>query len=465
MINARRVFGAISALLIIIALLAMRPSGEPGVPLRDFSAYYSAGAAWSSGDDPYTTAIAKTEQLLPGARADLGEMLPYFGMPAAVPFFALFAKLPYSGASIAWGALLAFALAALLFGLRALFALTAEQIIYTLLLLLSFVPITSGLTLGQSALVAEAATVMALVLASTPAAPSVSLVFAALQPVMALPSLAMLITKRGAVAVAAAGLIVYALGVWVAGVAWPLAFAKVLFAASGAERFDAIQYTPASVLYGFGLSEGRATAVGLTILSLVAAIAAYGVAQTTSVVHRFAIIAAATPFLTGFVHEHNFVVLIVPMMLCLLIARQAWLVIVACSLVSLNWLDFAQQPQGVWQDIVLATAFLCACAALNCGRWSKAFVRGAPIAIVFMAIGAYLGTHHPLPIWPNDMTSVHAAAGATAADVWKQEQLQTGLLRPDAAAALLRAFALLGSALLFCLTLNIDVHEVVERRN
>jgi hypothetical protein len=457
-ITTRRVFGALSAALIIVALVAMRPSGEPGVPLRDFSAYYSAGLTWATGGDPYSSSVAKIEQALPGARPDLGEMLPYFGMPAALPLFALFGKLPYATACIVWGAFLALALGTLLFALRALLSLTLEQTTYTALLLLSFVPITSGLTLGQSALLAETATLLTLLLPSVP-----FLIFAALQPAMALSALAMLTTKRGAISIIIAAVIVYALGALASGFAWPLAFAKVLLAASEAERFDIIQYTPISVFYGFGIPENLATALGLTVLSFAAAIAAYAFARATSLLHRFTIIAAATPFLTGFEHEHNFVVLVVPMILCLLAARHAWLAIIACSLVSINWLDFAQQPQGVWQDVTLAAGFLCACAALSCGTRSKAFARGAPIALIFIAIGAYVGTHHPLPIWPNDMTTVYGGANTLAADLWKKEQLQTGLLRPDAAAALLRSFALLGSALLFYLILDIDVQHIVER--
>lgn len=461
MISARRILGALATILVAVALLALRPSGEPGVPLRDFSVYYSAGATWLAHGDAYSTAIANTEHTLPGSRADLGEMMPYFGMPAMLPVFALLARFPYAQAALIWSLIGVLSIVVILIALRSLLRLDNEQTWFAAIVLLSFVPVTSAITLGQSALPAHAAALIALACAGLPIATGIAIAISSLQPTAALGSLALLGSLRGRFAIAIGAAIVYTLGVVGDGPMWPLHFAQVLADAGSAEHQDLIQYTPASVLYGFGISPGIS---GIIAVGAVVA-AAYGVWRTSSLLHRFAIICAAMPFVAGFFHEHNFVVLLLPLLLCLMNGRHAWVAIVASVLVSMNWLDFSQQPQGVWQDCLLALGFLCACGALTCGSTGKAFLRAAPIALAFIAVGAYVGTHHPLPIWPNDMTVVHASPTTSAAQIWKQEQLQTGLLQPDATAALLRSFALLGSALLFYLTLNIDIHEIVERRN
>ncbi|HET9030632.1 MAG TPA: hypothetical protein VFN49_10660, partial [Candidatus Aquilonibacter sp.] len=260
------------------------------------------------------------------------------------------------------------------------------------------------------------------------------------------------------IALIAGALLIVAAGCVAMGWSWIVEYARVLGAHASAERFAVIQYTPAAVLYGFGVPKATASAVAVIIALLAVAAAVGGVIRASSLVRRFCIACCAIPFVAGFFHEHDFVALFASALFAVAYARRAWAATLGCALVGINWLDFAQQPQAVAQDAVLACGLLCALIALRPQRGQ--FV-AAGVALLSIAAGAWIGAVHHLPIWPNDMHGV--AAGASIAEVWKNEQLQTGLMRPDAAAALLRTFALLGSALLLWSTLDVDVHHVVER--
>ena len=455
---AQRICAVAAAILVGTALLLLHPPGEPGVVLRDFEAYYSAGLTWLAHADPYSLAIWNAESHIPGVVASRHEVLPFVGLPATLPFWSLFSRMPYQTATLVWILLIAGALVTLVIASITLLRLHAAHAILAAIAALAFVPITSDFGLGQAALPAYAFAVFTLT--TPPLLASVAIALSALQPNVALGLGVMLQSPRTSIALVFGAIIIYAVGTIAAGAAWPLHYASVVSTHAQAERFAAIQYTPAAVLYGFGLPQPLAQGAGWLIALTAAIVAIAGALRTRATAHRFAILCCAIPFATGFFHEHDFVALFVPALFTLVYARNTALSAFAMVLVGVNWLDFAQQPQAAPQDITLAAGLFMAAA----GFAPKPHVVASAVAsIAAVAFGAWIGHTHPLPIWPNDMAGT--TTGATIAEVWKNEQLQTGLLRPDTAAALLRSFALLGSALLLYLVLNVDVHHVVERRD
>ncbi len=456
--GAQRLCAILAALFVAIALLALHPTGEPGVALRDFEAYYSAGATWLAHGDPYALAIWKTESQIAGVVASRHEVLPFVGVPATLPLWSLFAALSYQTATILWSILLVCALATIVIATARLLRLASIETTLAGILALAFVPITSDFGLGQAALPAYAFAVFALT--TPPVLTSIAVALSVLQPNVSLGLVAMFGSVRSAAALVAGAILVYAVGAFAAGTAWPLHYLATLAAHAQAERFAAIQYTPAAVLYGFGVPASIAQVAAFAIAAVAVILAVGGAIRARTIPHRFALLCSAIPFAAGFFHEHDFVALFVPAIFALAYARNTPLAVISTFLIGINWLDFAQQPQALPQDVVLSAGLFFAAIGFVPHR---NYLLTAVAAIAALAAGAWIGHNHTLPIWPNDM--IGAAHGPTIAEIWKNEQLQTGLLRPDAAAALLRCFALLGSALLFYLTLHVDVHEVVERRD
>ncbi len=455
---AQRICAVAAAILVVTALLVLHPSGEPGVALRDFEAYYSAGATWLAHGDPYSLAIWTAQTHIPGVVPARYEVLPFVGLPATLPFWALFSRLPYQVATIVWTLLLVCALISIVILSAHLLRLSIANTTLTAILVLAFVPITSDFGLGQAALPAYAFAVFALT--TPPLLGSIAVALSALQPNVALGLGAMLESPRTALVLISGAIIVYAAGAVAEGAIWPLHYASAVSAHARAERFATIQYTPAAVLYGFGLRDSIAQLVGWIIALGALVLAILGAVRARDTAHRFAILCCTIPFVTGFFHEHDFVVLFIPVLFALVYGRNAALAAFATVLVGVNWLDFAQQPQAAPQDITLAAALFIAAVGF---APKLDHIAAAVGSIAAVALGVWVGHVHPLPIWPNDIQGV--AHGRTIAEVWKNEQLQTGLLSPYAAAAVLRSFALLGSALLFFLVLNVNVHHVIERRD
>ena len=71
----------------------MRPVGTPGPLLRDFEAYYAAGATWALGGDPYGREVWRVERRVPGVDASHEELLPFVGPPFSLPLWRSFAAL------------------------------------------------------------------------------------------------------------------------------------------------------------------------------------------------------------------------------------------------------------------------------------------------------------------------------------------------------------------------------------
>jgi hypothetical protein len=449
---------AVAALLVAIALAFMRPAGEPGVLMRDFSAYYAAGATWLAHGDPYSaTTLSAAEQRTPGANANRLELLPFVGLPASILAWGALARLDYASALRAWAGILG---ASILLLLAASIALAGRRapplrIIASIAFAFCFVPLTSDLVLGQAALPAYAAMLVGVYLVSRVTfGGAVAFCVASLQPNVALPAAVVLRSLRGIVAVAVAAVACYAAGAVVAGSGWIAPYAHMLMRHATAERFSAIQITPAAIAYGFGAPKDVALIAGAAIGVLTLAYAIGGIVTTRDVPSQVAVACCAVPFVAGFVHEHDLIVTYFPILFCMRLTppRYRPMVIFAAILVAVNWLDFAQQPQAVWQDVVLAAAAIVALVALGTEAHerelpgaSNAFAAFATLGIAgLVALGAWIGVHYPLPIWPNDMTPFAPQTGADAATIWYEEQLHTGLLTPHIASAVLRSFSLLG---------------------
>jgi hypothetical protein len=474
-IRVRAALAIAAALLIACAFSLLRPAGEPGVVMRDFSAYYAAGATWLAHGNPYGASIGHVEHRAAGAGS--AELLPFVGLPATLPFWALFARFHYVAAAHLWLALLVLSALALFTASLALSggASSTDPVLKTggaALVLLSFVPFTSDFGLGQSALPACAAITAGVALLSrSTAGASLTFAIASLQPNLAVASAAVLGRVRGVAALGSAALLCYAAGAFAAGPDWIGAYLQVLARHGAAERFSSIQITPAAIAYGFGAPERGAMLFGVAVAAIVLGLGVAAVMRTPALEAKFAIACCAIPFVTFFVHEHDLIVLYFPLLYCLRYAPAALrpVALFAGVLVAVNWLDFAQQPQAVGQDIALACAAILSPLVLpGAGDRPAEGLRRFPrlrfaslgttmataSALGLVALGAWVGAHHPLPIWPNDMTAFTPPASAGAAAMWHEEQLHTGLLMPHPASALLRSFSLAGCASLLCVSIR-----------
>lgn len=449
----RRRLLAAACLAIAVALLAVRPAPTPGPSLRDLEAYWGAGATWNARADPYGRAIWNAEREVPGVNARRDELLPFIGPPATLLFWSSLARLPYAGAAALWWTILALSLLALVvLVIRAGGATIAPfSFLAMLALAIAFGPITSDLALGQIALPALlGAVTLALFADRSLIAATAGSCVAFAQPNLTLALASQLGRNRATLAIVAGASATYLLGTLASGPQWPLAYARAALAHVNAERFVAIQLTPASIAYGFGASPRIAE-----LVAALAALAAIGAALFIAVrvrdaFARLAAFAALLPFASGFFHEHDLTVAYAAAAWCALCARRATRAIALAGtlLVAIDWLGLAQRPTGVVQSLLLAIAALCAFAALGEQRDVRvAFIVGIALAALFAA-AAYLGARHPAPIWPDSLAAFHASSNATVSDVWMAEQRAAGLLIVAPVWAFLRSLSLLGCALL-----------------
>jgi hypothetical protein len=446
------------ALLVVAALLFMRPLGDGGVPFRDFEAYYAAGAAWNAHQDPYSADIIAIQDRIPGVNPTRNELLPFVGMPATLPLWGFLARFDYTTASRLWCVVLALAFFAIIVAVVTLagVSLRDTRAAAAFFFTLAFVPITSGMSLGQAALPGCAAMLLGVLLLSRGTiASSVGFLGGALQPNVALPALVTAGRGRGTPALLLAAIFCYAIGAFAQGPLWLSRYLHILSEQGAAERFAAIQYTPTAVLYALRVPPTLAIALASLVAAAAFGLAVYGVVTAEGVQARLAVACCAVPFATGFVHEQDFVVMLLPALFAARRAIGGWALaaIIACVLVSVNWLDFAQQPRGAWQDYMLACGAAMCIVAFSNAALDRAFA-AATLAACIVFGGAWTGLHHRLPIWPNDMAAIHPLPGADAAAIWHEEQEQTGLLAPHAASALLRSLSLTGCALLFAASLK-----------
>ena len=326
--------------------------------------------------------------------------------------------LPYAAAAALWLTLLA--IAALTLILCALYGsrerITAASFLAAAALAIAFGPITSDFALGQIALLAfAAATLLVTVVDRSVLAAAAAAVVAFAQPNVALGLASQLGRIRALAAIGLGALVTYGLGALALGPAWPLRYASAALAHGAAERFVAIQITPAAIAYGFGLPQKASwmLGLGLALLALAAGIAL--VSRVREPFARFAGCSALVPFVTAFVHEHDLVVAYVAALWCALRTRGATRVVAFTGtlLVCIDWLGLAQRPTGIAQSALLALAAAAAFAALAPPGEPRASRAILPIGALF-AVSAWLAIHHPAPVWPGALGLFHAPHGADA---------------------------------------------------
>ncbi|MBV8197149.1 MAG: hypothetical protein JO263_03360 [Candidatus Eremiobacteraeota bacterium] len=442
----------VAVVAILLAVTVARPRPTPGPLLRDFEAYWSAGVAWDAGADPYGRAIWRAESAVEGVDARRDELLPFVAPPATLPLWGALARLPFATAAALWLACLVVALFALVGAAVRLARVPAAAISYggALLLAASFGPVTSDLALGQLALPAFAGAICCVLLAewSTLAAAVAALVAFA-QPNAALGLVSQLGRNRATAAILIGALTALLVGAIALGWTWPPRYAKIVGAHGLAERFVAIQITPAAVAYGLGAGSTGAICVALAcaIATIAAAVAIWH--RVPERFARFAAFSALAPFVAGFFHEHDLVVTYPAVIWCALRTRNALhpVALAASMLVAIDWLGLAQRPTGTAQICLLAVAGASAFCALGETVGPQLLTAAASIGLLLGAAG--VAAHaHPLPVWPDALGRFHASAHAGAATVWFEEQRANGLLAVSPVAAALRSLPLLGCALL-----------------
>jgi hypothetical protein len=444
---------AFAYVAIVVAVFAVRPAPTPGPFLRDFEAYWSAGATWNAHQDPYGRAIWRWERSVAGVAAQRDEVLPFVNPPATLALWTLFARLPYQVAATVWLAILTATLLALVAtaSLAAQRTITPGAVATALALAIAFGPITSDVALGQLALPALLGAVLVAVIAerSLPTG-VVCACIAFAQPSLALGLVSALGRKRVALALLLAVAVSYALGAFYCGLAWPAWYVRVLLAHGVAERFAAIQLTTTSIAHAFGSTARGALLVEAGLGAVVVAAALLLARVVGDQFARFAAFSALVPFVAGFFHEHDLVVAYPAALWCAVRTRGAVrsVALAGTLLVAVDWLGLAQRPTGIAQSALLACAATAAFAAL---AGEASLTATLPIVAGFAALFATassLAAHHPLPIWPDALGAYHAPRGASIAAVWTAEQRASGLLAAQPLWAALRSLSLLGCALL-----------------
>jgi hypothetical protein len=455
----RHIAIAIAAIAYLSAILFFRPQPTPGPVMRDFEAYYAAGATWNRGEDPYGRTIWLAERSVPGVSAARDETLPFVNPPiVALPFFGLLARLPFAAAAAIWACAIALALVLLIVATLAIVGGPRDWRAYAAaaVFALAFGPISSNLALGQAALIAAAAVVCTgwSLLRDRPAPAAIGAYIALVQPALALPLVAWLRTWRWAAPLALAG--AAALVVWVGmsargHVPGFIAYATLLREHGSAERFALIQYTPAAIAYGLGANDAIANAIGVAI-ALVAVLCWLVIVARSRAGSLVPFVAACAllPFVVPFFHEHDFALLWFPCAFVLVRSgrdlQRSGLALLATLLIAVDWLGVAQRSDGAAQTLLLLIAVAAAAVALAPSTDARSsLVTVAPAAMLFVA--AALAQHHAAPIWPDAMRPFSMQPDASIAAVWHAEQAAAGMFARVPFWALLRVPPLIGCAL------------------
>ncbi|MBV9646236.1 MAG: hypothetical protein JO043_02095 [Candidatus Eremiobacteraeota bacterium] len=453
----RRAAVLVALILVALALVALRPPPRPGPLLRDFEAYYAAGASWTGEIDPYSRDVWRVEGHLPGVDARRDEILPFVGPPYTLPLFGLLGALPFIQATPVWGAFLALAALVLAFCIARLAQIRDVPALAGLLLLgAAFGPLTSALALGQLALPACAgvvATTAALQTRVRLIVPIVTALAAALQPNIGCALIGRLSDRRASAAFAIAAIFALSSGVAaLGGFAGVQHYLTVLRAHAAAESTVAIQVTVAAVTYGFGASDVIASRIALGVAVVVILTTAWllrSVAYTPA--SRVAIASAALPLVLPFAHEHDLLVTLFPAVLVLRAALGIRWIVAACAtmMVAVDWLGLAQRPQALTQAAVLAFAAAFAIIALSRPPSLRAAAVPLGVAVCVVVAGLF-GAQHPVGVWPYALpSSFHAPLDADVSTVWHLEQVASGLATPNFGSALLRGASVAGCALLW----------------
>jgi len=419
--------------------------------MRDFESYYAAGSAWVARENPYTPALWRHEQPIPGVRADRYEVLPFLGFPALLPLWGAFATLGFSVAAALWAVLtIVLLLGAIWLLLRQLHARDVGSFLSVSALCICFAPLTSAFALGQAALPVFALIVMTTALfVVDPARASSAAFFTALQPNLAVTLLSQIRYRDVALVLGVVALALLVLTPLVSSLADVRAYVSELGAHAASERHALIQFTPGAIAYGFGLSDRASSAVG--ILSMLGAAAIWltiMVRRWATRWWRLAITCALLPFGSPFFHEHDFVVLLIPALMCLCSARsRIWSIAASATvLVAIDWLGLAQRPDGAFQSALLAFALLGAIVAFS--DQPLRLHRFAGLAALLLIPAAVIAARFPAPIWPDALPAHVTWVRSTLSATWHAELQAAHELAPHPLWASLRLMTVIGAGLL-----------------
>ncbi len=453
----------------MLAYTLLRPPPTQGPFGRDFEAYYAAGAVWNAGGDPWSRAVWDVERRIGGVDAARDELLPYAGPAAALPLFGALARLPHPVALRVWTALLSAAYAALFL---AALALAGERRLAALAAAAAFGiasgPGTSAFALGQVALVSAAGIACALLAYErrNVAGGACATLLAAMQPNLALVLIARLRDRAALTGTAIAAGAFAALNLWAGGgVRGAFAYAARLAEHARAERFDAIQYTPAAIAASFGVPASVAAAAGLACaLAAIVATAVVIVRLRLDPRDGTLLAIALFPLAVPFFHEHDFVLELIPAYLLALRARGAARAAsgVACAMILVDWFGLAQRPAAAGQIVALGAAMACAFVVMGRGvRAERADLAPFAALAAIACLTIPLAHAFPAPVWPDALPAFyHAPAGADASDVWAAEQHAAGLDARVPVWGLLRTIPLTG-----CIVLGAAVVLARRRRS
>jgi hypothetical protein len=385
------------------------------------------------------------------------ELLPFVGPPFGLPLWSALGALPWPVATVVWDVVLALAVGALAFAPLRLAGgpFDAASALAVLAIVAGFGPLTSGIALGQVAIVSCAAIAVfpLLLVPRYGLAAAAAVLAAALQPNLAIVLAARLGERRAWIAFAfaatvAAGGSLIAVG----GLTGFAQYLATLRAHAAAERFLAIQTTPGAVVRALGASAHMAglVAVGLAVAT-VAGVALQCASRRYAPNERLALACAAAPLALPFAHEHDFAIVFFPAILTLRRARgRAWVVAAIALLgAGVDWLGLAQRPDGVAESVLLTLAAACGAAALGPDRLRPYHFLPVLVAVAAGGVGILAGQHR-LPTWPDALGSdFHVPLSASAPEVWHLEQMRSGIGALDPIWGTLRLFSLAACALVW----------------
>jgi Glycosyltransferase family 87 len=398
--------------------------------------------------------VWRVERGIAGVDASRDELLPYVGPAAALPLFGALARLPQPLAAVVWTGLLAasgvvLVLASLLLaGTR-----RAGAVLGAFALAIASGPLTSAVALGQAALLSAAGIALALVAYERRgvALGALATLVAAVQPNLALALIARM-RDRTALLCAALGAIAFAALTLAAGggVRGFAAYLHRLAEHNGAERFAAIQHTPAAIAFAFGASDSTAALAGVVVAAVAVAAVAVATLRARLRAPDGALLAvAALPLAVPFFHEHDFVIELIPLTVLAVRAEgaaRAWAA-AAAVLALVDWLGLAQRPAAHAQIVAQGVALACAFVALGASARVRRSDLAPFAALAVLACAALpLARAFPAPTWPDGLpVAYRAPAGAGASAVWADEQRAAGLDARQPAWGALRALPPLGS--------------------
>jgi hypothetical protein len=451
-----RYTGVVLVVLLAVAFAVWRPLAVAGPPMGDFSAYYSGGAVWERGEDPYSSSVWNVERYLPGIEPERKELLPYVGPPLGLPLWAGLSFAPYRSAVVIWGLAL-FLCILILVAVPARLSqrrLRGVDVLALLLYCAASGPFIDSVTLGQAALPAAASVDVAILYAARGkwiGAGSAAVIATIFKPNLALVLLATVRSAGICIAYAVAAIVAIVGNIEIMrGVPGVLHYLALLPQQTASERFYAYQFTPASIAYGLGLEPHVAIAIGgiIAIVAIAAVIAAINISKA-SLVDGAAIACTGYPFIVPYLHSTDFVIVLLPAFLVIFRARGIPWLVGACGLVlvSLEIFAMAQGRAGAIFGVAMSIVVPLEIAALSPALSWK--LRLAPLVVApFVLALALAAPQTHLPMWPAALPRhFEAAPGAPANATWRRELIASGLENERPWASLLRIVTLSGTLL------------------